>query len=167
MSSTIIGAVTSRGAFLRLESRRVDVIVREVRAVDDAVVDSLIDLVTQMSSQSPETVDVMIRESIASSSTRVLMATVDDAVVGTLTLVGFTIPSGRRAWIEDVVVDESSRRRGVGEALVNEALSLARRDGVRTVELTSRPSRAAARRLYEKLGFEVRDTNVFRYTIST
>jgi ribosomal protein S18 acetylase RimI-like enzyme len=144
----------------------VGVIVSEVLTVDDAVVESLIALVTQMSSQTAEVVDAMIRESISSTSTRVLMATRDGSTVGTLTLVEFAIPSGRRAWIEDVVVDEASRRQGVGEALVSEAISIAHSDGMRTVELTSRPSRTEARRLYEKLGFEVRETSVFRYTVS-
>jgi ribosomal protein S18 acetylase RimI-like enzyme len=85
--------------------------------------------------------------------------------VGSLTLAMFRIPTGVRAWIEDVVVDESARGRGVGEALTQEALGRARAAGARTVELTSRPSREAANRLYLRLGFEVRDTNVYRFSL--
>jgi ribosomal protein S18 acetylase RimI-like enzyme len=86
-------------------------------------------------------------------------------IVGSLTLAMFRIPTGVRAWIEDVVVDESARGRGVGEALTQEALGRARAAGARTVELTSRPSREAANRLYLRLGFEVRDTNVYRFSL--
>ena len=77
----------------------------------------------------------------------------------------FRIPTGVRAWIEDVVVDESARGHGVGEALNHAALNEARRRGAVTVDLTSRPSREAANRLYQRLGFVQRDTNVYRYTL--
>jgi ribosomal protein S18 acetylase RimI-like enzyme len=83
-------------------------------------------------------------------------------IVGMLTLATFRVPSGVRAWIEDVVVDEEARGRGVGEALTREALVRAAAAGARTVELTSRPSREAANRLYRRIGFEVRNTNVYR-----
>jgi len=68
-----------------------------------------------------------------------------------------------RAWIEDVVVDESARGRGVGEALTREAIRHASERGARTVDLTSRPSRAAANRLYQRVGFVERETRVYRY----
>ena len=85
-------------------------------------------------------------------------------IVGMLTLIVFRIPTGVRAWIEDVVVDETARGRGVGEALSQEAVRRALDLGARTVELTSRPSREAANRLYQRLGFVRRDSNVYRYT---
>lgn len=85
-------------------------------------------------------------------------------IVGMLTLIVFRIPTGIRAWIEDVVVDETARGRGVGEALSQEAVRRALDLGARTVELTSRPSREAANRLYRRLGFVRRDSNVYRYT---
>lgn len=81
-----------------------------------------------------------------------------------LTLIVFRIPTGVRAWIEDVVVDETARGRGVGEALSQEAVRRALALGARTVELTSRPSREAANRLYQRLGFVRRDSNLYRYT---
>ncbi|MDA8300682.1 MAG: GNAT family N-acetyltransferase [Actinomycetota bacterium] len=83
-------------------------------------------------------------------------------IVGMLTLVLFRLPTGLRAWIEDVVVDTAARGRGVGEALTHAAVGLARARGAATVDLTSRPSREAANRLYQKLGFECRQTNVYR-----
>jgi ribosomal protein S18 acetylase RimI-like enzyme len=86
-------------------------------------------------------------------------------IVGTLTLAMFRIPTGIRAWIEDVIVDESTRGKGCGEELTRAALDAARRAGARTVELTSRPSRQAANRLYQRIGFESRETNVYRYEL--
>ena len=80
------------------------------------------------------------------------------------TLVTFPIPTGLRAWIEDVVVDESARGRGVGAALSRAAVRLARAASARTIDLTSRPSREAANRLYQRLGFQLRDTSVYRMT---
>jgi ribosomal protein S18 acetylase RimI-like enzyme len=85
--------------------------------------------------------------------------------VGTLTLAMFPIPTGVRAWIEDVVVDEAARGQRVGEALTVEAVRLAHAAGARTVDLTSRPSRAAAGRLYERVGFELRESRLYRYQI--
>jgi ribosomal protein S18 acetylase RimI-like enzyme len=82
-----------------------------------------------------------------------------------MTLVVFPIPTRVRAWIEDVVVDGDARGRGVGEALNRRALDLARSLGAKTVDLTSRPSREAANRLYQRIGFEPRETNVYRYTL--
>ncbi|BCJ38301.1 hypothetical protein Athai_58040 [Actinocatenispora thailandica] len=95
---------------------------------------------------------------------QLLVARVDGRILGTLTLVTFPIPTGIRAWIEDVVVDGAARGHGVGAALVTEAVALARAAGARTVDLTSRPSREAANRLYRRLGFTERATNNYRIT---
>src|ERR1700728_2361518 len=97
---------------------------------------------------------------VHSESTTLFVALEDANVVGTLTLVVFSIPTGRRAWIEDVVVDESSRGGGVGQQLTMAAIEEARLRGVRSIDLTSRPSREAANAMYVKLGFEARETNV-------
>lgn len=86
----------------------------------------------------------------------------DGEIVGTLTLACFHIPTGTRAWIEDVVVDDAARGEGIGAALVEEAVRLARTAGARTIDLTSRPEREAANRLYERTGFARRETNVYR-----
>ena len=86
-------------------------------------------------------------------------------IVGTLTLALFRIPTGVRAWIEDVIVSDATRGRGCGEELTRAALDAARQAGARTVELTSRPSREAANRLYQRLGFKLRETNVYRYEL--
>ena len=86
-------------------------------------------------------------------------------ILGMLSLVTFEIPTGVRAWIEDVVVDEAARGPGAGFALVDAALEHAKNVGARTVDLTSRPSREAANRLYQRAGFQLRETNVYRVTL--
>ena len=86
--------------------------------------------------------------------------------MGSLSLAVFRIPTGVRAWIEDVIVDESMRGRGIGEAITRYALAKAKELGVKTVDLTSRPAREAANRLYVRIGFELRKTNAYRYKIN-
>lgn len=139
-----------------------DVTICEV--VTDEVVDAFDRLVPQLSSSNPPPTRSQLTDLVSSDASTLFLALVDGRIVGTLTLATFRIPTGVRAWIEDVIVDESARGHGVGEALNRAALELARRRGAITVELTSRPSREAANRLYQRLGFVVRDTNVYRYT---
>jgi ribosomal protein S18 acetylase RimI-like enzyme len=86
----------------------------------------------------------------------------DGAIVGTLTLVMVPIPSGLRARIEDVVVDTAARGLGIGSALTRAAIDAARTAGARTLDLTSRPDRDSAGRLYERLGFRQRDSRLYR-----
>jgi ribosomal protein S18 acetylase RimI-like enzyme len=123
-------------------------------------------LTPQLSSSNPPPSDDALRAIIASPASLLLLAR-DDAgsILGSLTLVVFPIPTGIRAWIEDVVVDEAARGQGVGEALNRAALERARAEGARTVDLTSRPSREAANRLYQRLGFVERSTNVYRFDL--
>jgi ribosomal protein S18 acetylase RimI-like enzyme len=140
--------------------------VSEAHEVDLDLVSAFARLIPQLSSSSPPPDADQLAEMIAHPGTTVFVARTDDEslIVGTLTLVVFRIPTGLRAWIEDVVVDEGARG-GVGTALTNAAIAKARDAGCKTVELTSRPSREAANHLYQKLGFEVRDTNVYRFTL--
>lgn len=122
-------------------------------------------LTPQLSRSSPPPSPDQLAEIVASAATTLLVAVDDDdpgLILGSLTLVMFRIPTGVRAWIEDVVVDERARGKGVGEALNQHALELATARGARTVDLTSRPSREAANRLYQRLGFVPRDTNIYR-----
>jgi ribosomal protein S18 acetylase RimI-like enzyme len=133
--------------------------------VDEALVDAVQRLIPQLSSSTPPPTHVELEVIVAGPSTMLLLARNGRAVVGMLTLAIFRIPTGIRAWIEDVVVDADARGHGVGEALTREAVRIAGTHGARTVELTSRPSREAANRLYQRLGFERRDTNVYRFSI--
>ncbi len=87
----------------------------------------------------------------------------DGFILGMLTLVVFYIPTGIRAWIEDVVVDEESRGLGLGKSLTLHAIEKAKELGAVSVDLTSRPSRLNANAMYQSLGFKLRETNVYRY----
>lgn len=139
----------------------------EVTTVTPEVVDALAALIPQLSSSAPPPTRAEI-DDIAASPATILLVARDGlgAIVGSLTLVLFRAPTGPRAWIEDVVVDTSTRGQGIGAALVRHALDRAASVGARTVDLTSRPSRVAANRLYVRLGFEQRATNVYRWTHS-
>ncbi|MEU4091673.1 GNAT family N-acetyltransferase [Streptomyces sp. NPDC026673] len=136
-----------------------------VREADEEMVEAFARLLPQLSSSAVPLDHDSLRRLLAADANTVLVARVDGRVVGTLTLVMFPLPTGLRAWVEDVVVDGAARGYGVGAALTEEALRLADAAGARTVDLTSRPSRQAANRLYERLGFQVRDSRVFRYAL--
>ena len=142
------------------------VVVEEPRQVTAELLAALAHLVPQLSRSSPVPGESEVGEILEAPGTHLLIARLGGGgpIVGTLTLVLFRIPTGVRAWIEDVVVDGSARGQGVGEALSRRALDIAAAAGARTVDLTSRPSREAANRLYRRIGFQERDTNVFRYS---
>ncbi|CAN5744152.1 hypothetical protein BH20ACT1_BH20ACT1_01280 [soil metagenome] len=141
--------------------------VEEATAVTPELVAAFARLVPQLSRSSQPPAEDELAEMVASPATTVLVARdAEGIIVGTLTLATFRIPTGVRAWIEDVVVDGSARGAGVGEALTRAALERAAVAGARSVDLTSRPSREAANRLYRRLGFEARDTNVYRITMA-
>ena len=122
-------------------------------------------LIPQLSSSSAPISAQELEEIIESDTTVLFAARSGQEIVGLLTLAIFRIPTGVRAWIEDVVVDNQARGKGVGDALNRAALAEAERRGAKTVDLTSRPSREAANRLYQRLGFKQRDTNVYRYDL--
>jgi ribosomal protein S18 acetylase RimI-like enzyme len=131
-----------------------------------ALVEAVQRLTPQLSRSKPPPTADEIAEIVSSPATDLFVATGDDgAVLGMSTLVVFRIPTGVRAWIEDVVVDEAARGLGVGEALNRAMLDRARDLGCVTVDLTSRPSREAANGLYRKLGFAPRETNVYRFDL--
>ncbi len=134
--------------------------------VDDDLVAGMARLIPQLSSSSPPPNEAALGAIVDSDACHLLLARGDDgAILGSMTLVVFPIPTGIRAWIEDVVVDADARGRGVGDALNRAAIDIARDLGAKTVDLTSRPSREAANRLYQRIGFEPRETNVYRYSL--
>ena len=140
--------------------------VEEVFGVTDELVEAFDRLVPQLSSSSLPPTSEQLEAIVTAEDTHVLMARDDDGrFVGTTTLVVFRIPTGVRALIEDVVVDAACAGRGISYDIARHAIDLARRHGAKTVDLTSRPSRAAANHVYQKLGFELRDTNVYRFAL--
>jgi ribosomal protein S18 acetylase RimI-like enzyme len=140
--------------------------VDEVTEVTPELVEAFERLVPQLSSSSPPPGHDHLAD-IVQSAASILLVARDSAgtIIGSLTLAVFRVPTGRLAWIEDVVVDESARGAGAGEALVAAAVARAGAEGAKSIDLTSRPSRAAANRLYLRMGFEPRATNVYRFSL--
>jgi ribosomal protein S18 acetylase RimI-like enzyme len=143
----------------------VDVDVEVLSEVTDEVVEAFERLLPQLSTSAERLDRAALSAIAASAASTVLLARVDKQIVGTLTLVTFAIPTGWRAWIEDVVVDEAARGKQIASTLIDAALKIAKQAGARTVDLTSRPSRQSAGRLYERLGFEQRETRMYRYKL--
>jgi ribosomal protein S18 acetylase RimI-like enzyme len=143
----------------------VDVDVEVLSEVTDEVVEAFGRLLPQLSTTARQLDTASLSAIVAAPASTVLLARLGKQIAGTLTLVTFAIPTGVRAWIEDVVVDEAARGRQVATTLIDEAIKLARQAGARTVDLSSRPSRESAGRLYERAGFEQRDTRMYRYKL--
>ena len=130
------------------------------------LLDALQRLLPQLSPGRPVPTTAQLKELMAAHGSTLLLARDEvGRIVGTLTLVVFRTTTELRARIEDVVVDESARGKGLGEQLVREALRLGRERGARSVTLTSRRDRDAANRLYERIGFDQRDTNVYTFNL--
>ena len=140
----------------------------EITQVTDEIVEAFERLIPQLSSSNPPPTRAEL-EDIVSSRASILLGARDpengNRLVGSLTLAVFRVPTGVRAWIEDVVVDAAARGKGIGEALTRAAIERAKQEGAVTVDLTSRPSREAANRLYVRVGFVARHTNIYRYNI--
>jgi ribosomal protein S18 acetylase RimI-like enzyme len=138
--------------------------VEVAQTVTPELLDAVRRLVPQLSKSAPPVSEDELAEIVGGPATTFFVARVDGVIMGCLTLVVFRLPTGVRAWIEDVVVDDAARGHGVGAALNVAAIAVADERGARTLDLTSRPSREAANRLYQRLGFVQRDTNVYRYS---
>lgn len=137
-----------------------------VAEVTDELVEAYRRLTPQLSSSSPPPGREELEDIVAAPATDVFVATDDTGrILGTSTLAVFRIPTGRRAWIEDVVVDEAATGQGIGGMLTRAMIDRADELGCTTVDLTSRPSREAANRLYQREGFVQRDTNVYRFRL--
>jgi ribosomal protein S18 acetylase RimI-like enzyme len=140
------------------------VTIERVREATDELLEALERLLPQLSSSSAASDCDHVSAAVSDERTALLVARDDDSrIVGTLTLVTYRTLGAHVGWIEDVVVDEAARGTGVGAALTAEAQRLAAEWRVDHVNLTSRASREAANRLYRRLGFEQRETNVYRW----
>jgi ribosomal protein S18 acetylase RimI-like enzyme len=150
-----------------MEGVNMSIMITRITSATPNVVTSLNALLPQLSS-SAEPLTLETLTAIVENENSYLLVATNEAsqIVGTLTLATFQIPSGRRAWIEDVVVSESARGEGIGRQLVENAIDVAREIGAKSIDLTSRPAREAANALYVAVGFELRTTNVFRLNLS-
>jgi ribosomal protein S18 acetylase RimI-like enzyme len=108
-------------------------------------------------------------EALVASASSILLVAYDPddsgLLVGMLCLTVYRVPTGLRSMIEDVVVEGNARRRGIGETLMRKAIELAREAGAEGISLTSNPGRQAANRLYQSLGFQLRQTNPYYYRL--
>ena len=142
--------------------------IHEMLQVNEEVFKSFKKLISQLSERNPPPNWEALEAMSASSETFVYIArqkNIDGEIIGSATLATFQTPTGVHGWIEDVIVDRDARRQGVGKALTQACLDKARDLGLREVNLTSRPSRVAANRLYQAMGFVGRETNVYRYAL--
>lgn len=138
--------------------------IKRINEITNEVMEAFSRLMPQLDAKlsAPKKADL---EAVINVTNTYLFVAYNPSIVGTLTLAVVQTPSGTKAWIEDVVVDTSARGQHVGEALLNHAVDFAKSLDVSSVNLTSNPTRVAANKLYQKIGFELRDTNVYRITV--
>lgn len=163
--------LTISGTILNLWKNKMleKISVEEVEVVTPDLVDGLYPLITQLSSKTSRgQFESWIQTVINFPTGHLFLAReMPKPIYGMLTMMSYPLLEGYfKAWIEDVVVDESARGKGIGELLVKTAIKQARFEGLKEVNLTSNPSRIAANKLYQKIGFEPYQTNYYRYTIT-
>ncbi len=133
-----------------------------LKEIDQYGTDRLNELMAQLCPECPAHPLTHFREILYHPTSRLLVAMDGESITGCLTLVWYKIPSLTRFWIEDVVVDQKYRGVGIGKALILNAIEMAQKLGGHYIDLTSRTSRIEANHLYQGLGFEKRETNVYR-----
>ena len=131
-------------------------------SLDDDVIEAVLRLLPQVSRRGGDVTAERVRHVVQQPSTTVIVAKIDGRVVGSATLIRLLSLVGQFGYVEEVVVDEAARGAGIGRSLIEELADMARAEGLDFLELTSRPAREAANRLYRSLGFELRETNVYR-----
>jgi len=142
------------------------VTIETIGRVTDELVEAFQRLIPQLSSSSPPPTPTELEVILSQGACTLFIGRDPDQagkIIGVLALVMFRTPTGSHAWIEDVVVDAAARGKGLGEALTRAAIDYAQQAGARHVDLTSNPSREAANRLYRRIGFKLRATNLYRY----
>lgn len=143
-------------------------LITEMKEVTDEITAAFQHLIPQLTKHSSPPDRVALVKMAVSPDTAIFLAWDPDEngeIIGSAALAISHSPTGHHGWIEDVVVEEKCRQRGIGRALTQALLDKARALGLTRVYLTSRPSRVAANRLYQSMGFIQRETNVYRYTL--
>lgn len=140
--------------------------IKEIKRAGGEVLEAVQRLLPQLDPGSEPLTRKQLELILKSPGTHLFIAVTDEEeIAGMLTLVHYMVSTGLKCWIEDVVVDERFRGRGIGKELLRHAVEYAGKNGAKSVDLTSRPERLAANKLYRELGFELRNTNVYRYVI--
>jgi len=138
----------------------------EVRRYNKSILKAVNHLLPQLDPGAEFLKEADLKFILKSPGTHLFAAISDDKdITGILLAVIYRIPSGTKFWIEDVVVDEAYRGRGIGKKLMVHAIEYAKSAGAKSVDLTSRPARVEANKLYRELGFVLRETNVYRYSV--
>lgn len=137
----------------------------EVKEATPQLIQEVNNLLAQLSTRKPQIDVTILQQIIDSPDTHLYIYYKEDKAAGMLTLASYLAPTGRKWWIEDVVVDERYRGCGIGQALVENAALEVHNHGGGSLLLTSRPSREAANRLYQRAGFEKRETNVYKKSV--
>ena len=140
--------------------------ITEVKKYVPEIKEAMDRLIPQLSPDHISPSKEQLVEIIESPVTILFAAQNESGIIGFLSLILYRVPTGMKAWIEDVVVDRSERGRGTGEVLIRHAIEMAQTKGAKWVDLTSRPTRKAARQLYQKIGFRRRKTDVYRYDLA-
>ncbi|MDN3619983.1 MULTISPECIES: GNAT family N-acetyltransferase [Polaribacter] len=137
----------------------------KLETVNDHILKAFIKLIPQLSTSCILPSQKDLEDIVSSNNTMLFIAEENNNILGTLTLVFNKIPTGNKVWIEDVVVDNTARGKGVGKKLTQFAIEYTANKGIKSINLTSSPDRIAGNELYQKLGFIKRETNVYRLTI--
>lgn len=140
--------------------------ITEIDEFHPGLSESIYRLLLQLTEKQLDFSDDMLRLVIESPNSHLLVATDDDELVGMLTIATYITPTGKKAWIEDVVVDEIHRGKGFAKELISYAIDWARRQDIPILMLTSNPKRVAANQLYPKMLFQRRETNVYRMELT-
>lgn len=138
-----------------------EVMIFEVKEANKQYVDAVNRLLVQLSSSPRCFTQESLTAIVDSLSSHLFLAESEGVVAGMLTVGEYIAPTGRKLWVEDVVVDEAMRGRSIGRMLVEHAIAFSKKNGG-TLMLTSRPSRVAANNLYRSCGFEPKETNMYR-----
>ncbi|HNY56549.1 MAG TPA: GNAT family N-acetyltransferase [Bacteroidales bacterium] len=137
--------------------------IREIKRYSREAFKAVSDLIPQLSPESPPLSEEHFRKIIRTKGTHLFVAEYRNRIIGMFTLATYPIPTTDKYWIEDVVIDKSVRGKGFGREIINYAIEFARQQGAENVNLTSRPFRTEANRLYKSIGFTLRETNAYRY----
>ncbi len=137
--------------------------IKQIKEVTDELVSAMATLVPLLAEKAKTPSFSDLQQITTADGTFFFVAEENGVILGTLTLVTYRIPTGKKAWIEDVVVEKNARGKGIGKLLLEHAMQFAAEQGIPKIDLTSNPTRVAANELYKKIGFQLRDTNVYRY----
>lgn len=137
----------------------------EVKDFIPAYTDAVQKLLEQLTSRPVKLTGTTLRKIISQENTHLFFLLADQEIAGMLTVGIYHSPTGGKAWIEDVVVDEKYRGQGLSKQLVTHAVRFVKEQGIPLIMLTSNPTRIAANKLYQKLGFEQKQTNVYRMNL--